>query len=423
MALAINAVWPGRAREVGAVADMRVPVALRGRGSSILRADSGRPARIIRRIMQGLHLTADLHGCPAGFHALFDVGALRALCLAAVRAAGLEPVGELFHRFLPPPDAGADAPVGVTGVVLLAESHLAVHTWPELAAVTLDVYVCNFGTDNSARAHALADRLIAAFEPRAGGAPCLAARPADGPTRRSADVKAILLAAGRGERMRPLTDTRPKPLLQLRGKALIEWHLEALARAGVRQVVINTAWLEDRIVAALGDGARYGVQIAYSMEGRDHGGALETAGGLKKALPLLVDGADAGAAFWYVAADVFTPQFTFDALAVQAFERSDELARLWMVPNPPQHPLGDFGMADGLAVAGTDGTRFTWTGIGLFRPAFVDELMGALAPGAPARLRPYLDAAMARGRLGATLYEGPWADVGTPERLAALQAG
>jgi N-acetyl-alpha-D-muramate 1-phosphate uridylyltransferase len=236
-------------------------------------------------------------------------------------------------------------------------------------------------------------------------------------------VKAILLAAGRGERMRPLTDRCPKPLLKLRGKALIEWHLEALERAGVREVVVNTAWLEDQIVAMLGDGSHYGLKIAYSMEGRDHGGALETAGGLKKALPLLVDSAAAGAAFWYVAADVFAPEFVFDARAVLSFERSTELARLWMVPNPRQHPLGDFGMADGRAVPGADGTRFTWTGIGLFRPAFVDELMAPLALGKPARLRPYLDAAMALGRLGATAYEGAWADVGTPERLAALQAG
>ncbi len=100
-------------------------------------------------------------------------------------------------------------------------------------------------------------------------------------------MKAILLAAGRGERMRPLTDHTPKPLLQVHGKALIEWHFEALARAGVRDVVVNTAWLEEQIVQKLGDGSRYGVRIAYSLEGREHGGALETAGGLKKALPLL----------------------------------------------------------------------------------------------------------------------------------------
>ena len=240
-------------------------------------------------------------------------------------------------------------------------------------------------------------------------------------------MKAILLAAGRGERMRPLTDACPKPLLKVRGKALIEWHLEALARGGVRDVVINTAWLEEQIVAALGDGARFGLRIAYSMEGRDHGGALETAGGLKTALPLLTgngngDHNDRGGCFWYVAADVFAPGFDFSPAAVPAFARSHELARLWMVPNPPQHPLGDFSVEHGLAVPGVDGTRLTWSGIGLFRPAFVDELMQHLAPGTPARLRPYLDAAIASGRLGATTYAQPWADVGTPERLAALQS-
>ena len=115
----------------------------------------GGPARIIKR-MQGLHLTADLHGCPLDRPVMSDVNALRALCIAAVAGAGLEPVGELFHRF---------APVGITGVVLLAESHLAVHTWPELAAVTLDVYVCNFGADNSQRAQQLLAALIEAFAP------------------------------------------------------------------------------------------------------------------------------------------------------------------------------------------------------------------------------------------------------------------
>ena len=126
-------------------------------------------------------------------------------------------------------------------------------------------------------------------------------------------MKAILLAAGRGERMRPLTDACPKPLLEVRGKPLIVWHLEALARGGVREVVVNTAWLEDRIGEALGDGVRFGVSIRYSLEGRDHGGALETAGGLKKALPLL-ELADAEP-FWYVAADVYAPGFDFTAPA------------------------------------------------------------------------------------------------------------
>jgi N-acetyl-alpha-D-muramate 1-phosphate uridylyltransferase len=258
-------------------------------------------------------------------------------------------------------------------------------------------------------------------------------------------MKAILLAAGRGERMRPLTDHTPKPLLKVRGKALIEWHLEALARGGVREVVINTAWLEAQIVASLGDGARFGLCITYSMEGRDHGGALETAGGLKKALPLLVGGqapveasggdrqpaaaaaaaaASDDTAFWYVAADVFAPEFRFDAQAAQRFTTTNQLAQLWMVPNPPQHPHGDFGITEGLATAGPAGApRFTWSGIGLFRPAFVSELMAELSVGQKAPLRPCLDRAIALGRLGAVLYDGPWTDVGTPQRLAALQAG
>ena len=115
--------------------------------------------------MQGLHLTADLRGCPAGRRVMLDPAVLREACLGAVRLAGLEAVGELFHRFAPAPGAAADAPVGITGVVLLAESHLAVHTWPEIAAVTLDVYVCNLGSDNSAKAHALLAALLDAFEP------------------------------------------------------------------------------------------------------------------------------------------------------------------------------------------------------------------------------------------------------------------
>jgi N-acetyl-alpha-D-muramate 1-phosphate uridylyltransferase len=249
-------------------------------------------------------------------------------------------------------------------------------------------------------------------------------------------MKAILLAAGRGERMRPLTDRTPKPLLQLRGKALIEWHLEALARAGVREVVVNTAWLEEQIVARLGDGSRYGLRIAYSLEGRDHGGALETAGGLKKALPLLTRNRE-GRAFWYVAADVYAPRFAFDARHVAGFEQGPLLGHLWMVPNPPQHPQGDFAMADGLArfaapaggsaSAGASALHapeptFTWSGIALFKPEFVTLLMHDVAVGAKARLRPYLDAAIAQQRLGAALLGVPWADVGTPQRLDALNA-
>jgi MurNAc alpha-1-phosphate uridylyltransferase len=233
-------------------------------------------------------------------------------------------------------------------------------------------------------------------------------------------MKALVLAAGRGERMRPLTEACPKALLQVHGKPLIEWHLLALARGGVREVVINTAWLEEQIVAALGDGARFGLAICYSMEGRDHGGALETAGGLKKALPLLH--LAPGECFWYVAADVYAPQFVFDRDAAERFRAGIDWARLWMVPNPPQHPGGDFGIHDGLATLDAAAQRYTWSGIGLFRGAFVTELMSDIAPGTKARLRSYLDRAIELRRLGAQRYDGAWFDVGTPERLAALNA-
>ena len=262
--------------------------------------------------MDGLHLTADLHGCPAALADDDRSRRLRRLCLERCGAAGLHPVAELFHRFAPPAPAHrparragwrADESAlvgGITGVVLLAESHLALHTWPELGAVTLDVYVCNVGGDNSARARAAARSAVRGLLRRPSRAPprgrC--GRPArrcrsDACDRRhrmrrtmTRPAEAILLAAGRGERMRPLTDTTPKPLLKVGGKPLIEWHLEALARAGVREVVINTAWLEEQFPAALGDGSRWNLRIRYSHEGRDHGGALETAGGIATALPL-----------------------------------------------------------------------------------------------------------------------------------------
>jgi N-acetyl-alpha-D-muramate 1-phosphate uridylyltransferase len=224
--------------------------------------------------------------------------------------------------------------------------------------------------------------------------------------------KALILAAGRGERMRPLTDHTPKPLLQVRGKPLIEWHLQALARGGVREVVVNTAWLDAQFPAALGDGARWGLNIHYSNEGRDHGGALETAGGIAKALPLLGD------VFWVVSGDVFLPGFVFDQEAAERFAASDRLAHLWLVPNAPHHPRGDFGIgAGGLAVA--DGTeRCTWASVGLFRAAmFKGIVLGTRLP-----LRPLLDAALQARRLGAERWHGDWVDVGTAERLAALNA-
>ena len=229
------------------------------------------------------------------------------------------------------------------------------------------------------------------------------------PTLRAVTRHALILAAGRGERLRPLTDHTPKPLLPVHGKPIIEWHLEALARAGVADVVINTAWLEAAFEPALGDGARWGLRIRYSTEGRDHGGALETAGGIAKALRWLGD------PFWVVAGDVYLPGFGFDAAL-----RADRLAHLWLVPNAPHHPRGDFGIAPdgGLTGAGADdGPRFTWASVGLFRPALFDGIV----PGTRLALRPVLERGIAAGRIGGSLWRGDWTDVGTPERWAALQ--
>jgi MurNAc alpha-1-phosphate uridylyltransferase len=229
-------------------------------------------------------------------------------------------------------------------------------------------------------------------------------------------MKAILLAAGRGQRMRPLSDNCPKPLLEVHGKRLIEWHLEALAQGGVREVVVNTDWLEEHIVATIGDGARFGLRIAYSREGRDHGGALETAGGIAKALPLLGD------TFWIVSADVWAPDFRFTTAAAARFVESGRLARLWLVPNPTFHPRGDFGLdGDGLGLAegtGPDGQRWTYANIALARA----EMFEGIAPGTHAALAPLLYAGMRERRIGVEVYRGRWENVGTPEQLAALNA-
>ena len=163
----------------------------------------------------------------------------------------------------------------------------------------------------------------------------------------SVQVPALVLAAGRGERMRPLTDSTPKPLLQVQGRPLLQWHLQALANAGVSRVVINTAWLGEQIPAYFSDkngvkpiwDKRKQLSISYSQEGVDFGGALETAGGIARALPQL------GPVFWLAAGDVFAPDFVFDSAAVQAFAASDQLAHLWLVPNPAHNPRGDFGLS------------------------------------------------------------------------------
>jgi N-acetyl-alpha-D-muramate 1-phosphate uridylyltransferase len=228
---------------------------------------------------------------------------------------------------------------------------------------------------------------------------------------------ALILAAGRGERMRPLTDSCPKPLLRVRGKRLIEWHLEALARAGVRQVVINTAWLEEQFPAVLGDGSRWGLEIRYSTEGRDHGGALETAGGIAKALPALA--AHDNDSFWVVSGDVFVPDFPFSAADAARFAAGREWAQLWLVANAPHHPHGDFGIDRVTGLATRSEPRRTWASVGLFRAAMFADI----APGTRLALRPRLDAALAAGRLGALAWDGHWTDVGSVERLAALNDG
>ena len=214
--------------------------------------------------------------------------------------------------------------------------------------------------------------------------------------------RAMLLAAGRGERMRPLTDQLPKPLLMVRGTPLIVYHLQRLARCGVRNVVINVAWLGDRIRAALGDGAAFGVSIHYSEEGAQ---ALETGGGIFQALPWL-----GSEPFLVVNGDVFT-DFDFVALSIAP----DAWAHLLLVPNPVQHPQGDFALEDGRVVE-TGSTQWTYSGIGLYRPQLFDGCQPGRFP-----LLPLLRRAIAAGRLSGEVYRGAWSDVGTIERLAALQ--
>jgi MurNAc alpha-1-phosphate uridylyltransferase len=228
-------------------------------------------------------------------------------------------------------------------------------------------------------------------------------------------IRALILAAGRGERMRPLTDTCPKPLLTVRGKPLIEWHLEALARAGVRDVVVNTAWLEEQFPAALGDGARWGLSIRYSMEGRDHGGALETAGGIRKALPWLAPSDDE--AFWAVSGDIFMPGFEFDARLAEDFAAGTDLGLLWLVPNPGFHERGDFDLDGTRLRRGAPGAphAFTYANVALLRPG----LVAALPVGQRAPLGPLLFKAAAADRLAGQVLAGPWHNIGTPAQLAA----
>jgi N-acetyl-alpha-D-muramate 1-phosphate uridylyltransferase len=229
-------------------------------------------------------------------------------------------------------------------------------------------------------------------------------------------ASAMILAAGRGDRMRPLTDTCPKPLLPVRGKPLLQYHLEALRRAGHDEVVVNTAWLGEQIEQRWGAGGGEWPRIVHSREDRDFGGALETAGGIARALPLLAD------VFWLAAGDVYAPGFEFGREAMARFAAGDKLAHLVLVPNPPQHPKGDFGLRpDGLALSHAD-QQFTYSTIGLYRKAFFASLPHGNPAGLKAPLAPMLRAAMDNGRVTAEIYTGEWADVGTPQRLAQLNA-
>jgi MurNAc alpha-1-phosphate uridylyltransferase len=216
-------------------------------------------------------------------------------------------------------------------------------------------------------------------------------------------MKAMILAAGRGERLRPLTDRMPKPLIEVGGHSLIERHITALAAAGIGEIVINLAWLGEQIEGRLGDGGRLGVRIQYSREPE---GALETAGGIQRALPLLGD-----EPFLVISADVLT-DFPFQRLLDIP---PPKFAHLVLVDNPPHHPKGDFGLTDGRVTRSAP--RLTYSGIGLFHPApFL-----ALDPGRRP-LRPLFESAIDAGQLDGERYSGRWLDIGSRERLDQARA-
>ena len=256
---------------------------------------------------------------------------------------------------------------------------------------------------------------------------------------------ALLLAAGRGERMRPLTDVTPKPLLSVRGQPLMQWAMQGLQRGGVTDLVINTAWLGEQIPLHFGSvldaEGLPPMHLHYSQEGVDFGGALETAGGIVRALPRLSD------VFWVAAGDVFAPDFVFSHEAYERFEASPQLAHLWLVPNPAHNLGGDFGLsAEGLALnlpklASTTAhdaahskivtaapadqlPRYTFSTIALYKRAFFEAAWCGIPAGNPAGVKAplaaMLRAAMDNHAVSASLYTGAWTDVGTPERLAEL---
>jgi N-acetyl-alpha-D-muramate 1-phosphate uridylyltransferase len=261
-------------------------------------------------------------------------------------------------------------------------------------------------------------------------------------------TKALILAAGRGERMRPLTDHTPKPLLQVRGRPLMQWAMLALAQSGFTELVVNTAWLGEQVSDHFT--AHFGIQpayllseqllkseqkaakpimlnISYSHEGRDFGGALETAGGIVRALPMLCG--SEGDVFWVLAGDVFAPNFVFSQDAVERFKASGKLAHIWLVPNPEHNLKGDFGLGvDSLVLndAGSDGQKYTFSTIALYRKSLFSmpycDIPAGNPEGIKAALAPLLRKAIAAQQVSGELYTGTWTDVGTPERLALLNA-
>lgn len=216
--------------------------------------------------------------------------------------------------------------------------------------------------------------------------------------------------------MRPLTDVLPKPLLTIQNKSLLAWHLEALAKAGIQKVVINHAWLGEKIEAALGNGQQFGLNIQYSPEGS----ALETAGGICKALPIIAP----DNYFLVINGDVFSPNLPISTLletvSRMRADPSKPLAYLLMVPNPVQHPEGDFYL-QGTTVGDTESVeseKLTFSGIGIYHK----DLFKDLEFGAPAKLAPLLRTAMEQNKVTGEKYTGPWHDVGTPQRLQELNA-
>jgi N-acetyl-alpha-D-muramate 1-phosphate uridylyltransferase len=263
-----------------------------------------------------------------------------------------------------------------------------------------------------------------------------------------ASTKALILAAGRGERMRPLTDHTPKPLLHVRGQPLMQWAMQALAQGGFTELVVNTAWLGEQVSDHFGShfelefgikpayllpesllkseqkaASAITIHIRYSHEGRDFGGALETAGGIVRALPMLCDSGDDDV-FWVLAGDVFAPDFVFSQDVVMRFKASGKLAHLWLVPNPEHNTKGDFGLqANGLVV--NDGAeKHTFSTIALYRKSLFSmpycDIPAGNAGGVKAALAPLLRKAIAAQQVSGELYTGTWTDVGTPERLSQI---